>query len=86
MPSGIEIISSRISFAIAALPRLTVTVRKPSLRDGTVSKFALAATLQARVRYGAVLFNFQSINKSSSKFTVDVQIIIVESRFTSSVV
>ena len=49
-------------------------------------RFALAATLQIRVPYGAVLFNFPFINQSSGKFTVDVHIIIVELRFSSSVV
>ena len=65
---------------------LNTIVRKPSLRGGTLCRFALAATLQGRVRYGAVLFYFQSINQSSSKFTVDVHVIIVELRFISSVV
>ena len=49
-------------------------------------RFVLAATLQGRVRYGAVLFNCQSINQSNSKFTVEVYVIILELRFTSSVV
>ena len=56
------------------------------MRGGTLCRFALAATLQGRVRYGAILFNFQSIDQSSSKFKVDVHVIIVKLRFTSSVV
>lgn len=42
--------------------------------------------LHCRDGFGTALFYFQSINQSSSKFTVDVHVIIVELRFISSVV
>ena len=65
---------------------LSMVYGKKFRRGGTLCRFALATKLQARVRYGAVLFYFQSSNQSSSKFTVDVHVIIAELRFTNSVV